>query len=183
VVRSTAGAVQRYSAGNVPADIEALREFIRSELLSVQDAFGALQDGQMDVTTVAPAKPRSGMRRYADGTLWNPGFGEGPYVYYGGVWHFDGDSALTTESVTTITTTTAISATSGTYLVDTTGGNITLTLPADGTTYTIKRLTGGTNTLTIDTASGNIDDAASASLSTQYESVTLKSDGTDYWVI
>ena len=87
------------------------------------------------------------------------------------------------ELATTITATTVVTARSGTILVDTTAGNVTVTLPANGLVYRIKRITGGANTLTIATASGNIDNAATASLAIQYESVTLKSDGTDFWVV
>jgi len=87
------------------------------------------------------------------------------------------------DLATTITATTVISARSGTILVDTTAGNVTVTLPANGLTYRIKRITGGTNTLTVATAAGNIDNAATASIKNQYESVTLKSDGTDYWIV
>lgn len=33
-----------------------------------------------------PIRPREGMIVYADGTDWNPGSGEGPYVYINGAW-------------------------------------------------------------------------------------------------
>ncbi len=39
-----------------------------------------------DVTNVAPAKPREGDLRYADGTNWNPGGGAGLYRYTSGAW-------------------------------------------------------------------------------------------------
>lgn len=87
------------------------------------------------------------------------------------------------DLATTITATTVVTARSGTILVDTTAGNVTVTLPANGLQYRIKRITGGTNTLTIATASGNIDDAATMTLTIQYESVTLKSNGTNYWIV
>lgn len=38
-------------------------------------------------TNVAPAKPRAGDVRYADGTNWNPGSGAGIYAYFGGAWN------------------------------------------------------------------------------------------------
>ena len=41
--------------------------------------------GTLEVTTVAPTKPRTGMLRIADGTSWNPGSGRGVYWYDGGV--------------------------------------------------------------------------------------------------
>lgn len=87
------------------------------------------------------------------------------------------------DLATTITATTVVTARSGTILVDTTAGNVTVTLPANGLTYRIKRITAGANTLTIATAAGNIDGASTATISIQYESITLKSDGTDYWVV
>lgn len=40
-----------------------------------------IADGNYDVTYVAPAKPRQGDIRFADGTDWNPGSGEGLYIY------------------------------------------------------------------------------------------------------
>ena len=38
-------------------------------------------------TNVAPSKPVDGETRYADGTNWNPGSGEGVYTYYASAWH------------------------------------------------------------------------------------------------
>ena len=83
----------------------------------------------------------------------------------------------------TITATTVVTARSGTILVDTTAGDVTVTLPANGLTYRIKRITAGANTLTVATAAGDIDGAATATIATQYESITLKSDGADYWIV
>ena len=42
---------------------------------------------QLTVLYAAPVKPRTGWMVYADGTTWNPGSGEGVYVYTSGaVW-------------------------------------------------------------------------------------------------
>lgn len=74
------------------------------------------------------------------------------------------------------------------WLVDTTSGNVTITFP-DATTvtadtiYTVKRTTGGVNTLTVTTGGGTIDGAASHSINTQYASYSYISDGTNYWII
>ena len=87
------------------------------------------------------------------------------------------------DLATTITATTVVTARSGTILVDTTAGDVTVTLPANGLTYRIKRITAGANTLTVATAAGDIDGAATATIAAQYESITLKSDGTDYWIV
>lgn len=35
----------------------------------------------------APDKPRDGDVRFADGTSWNPGGGEGLYVFYNNTWN------------------------------------------------------------------------------------------------
>lgn len=38
----------------------------------------------------APSKYRDGTIVFADGTTWNPGSGQGAYIYYGAAWHFLG---------------------------------------------------------------------------------------------
>lgn len=86
------------------------------------------------------------------------------------------------SDTSTVTASAAIAATRGTILVDTTAGDVTITLPAGGIEYTVKRITGGVNVLTVTTTAGTIDDAASLTLDHQYESIDLKSDGTNYWI-
>lgn len=74
------------------------------------------------------------------------------------------------------------------WIVDTSGGSVTITLP-DATTvtpdtiFTIKRTTAGANTLTVNAESGNIDGAASQTINTQYASYSYISDGSNYWII
>ena len=77
----------RYAAAPVPEKPEALPNFLREELTEIQNGLNAIAEGQLDVVNAAPAKPRSGMSRYADGTSWDPGSGEGMYDYYNGAWH------------------------------------------------------------------------------------------------
>lgn len=50
----------------------------------------SLQDiMQLQVSFVAPTKPRTGMVVYADGTHWNPGSGEGVYTFGSdSAWHY-----------------------------------------------------------------------------------------------
>jgi len=63
----------------------------------------------------------------------------------------------------------------------------TITLPAAskmvGKVITIKRGNNTTHTVTINTSAGNIDGAASTSLTTAYQSRRVFSDGADYWLI
>ena len=74
-----------------------------------------------------------------------------------------------------------------TILVDTSGGDVTVTLPSAPNAirklYNIKKID-ASNTLTIATpAAGTIDGAASKDLTTLYESVTLQCDGTNWHII
>jgi len=57
----------------------------------VEDEFGyvasALQSTEPDtIWNRVPPRPRRGTYAYADGTNWNPGFGEGPYYFNGSLW-------------------------------------------------------------------------------------------------
>ena len=89
--------------------------------------------------------------------------------------------------VQTVTASTNLGVdTAGLTLVNTTGGNISIVLPAAATSlnyvFIVKRTTAGANTLVITATSGNIDGAASASIATQYDSLSFRSDGTNYWI-
>jgi hypothetical protein len=90
MVRPTQGQINRYAPQPVPEDPNALAAYLRNELQQIQFALSQLADGQIDVTTVAPAKPRDGMIRRADGTGWNPGSGQGVYCYYNYAWRLLG---------------------------------------------------------------------------------------------
>lgn len=72
-------------------------------------------------------------------------------------------------------------------LVDTTGGSVTLTLPRAATVrgqwFVFKKLIAA-NTLTLDGADAEtIDGAATLAWTTQYQSYTIYSDGTEWWTI
>ena len=87
MVRPIQGQLIRYVPGQVPDSPAELTRFLRDELEQIRQVMSLMQDGQIDVTTVAPAKPRDGMIRRADGVSWNPlGTGAGLFVYYGGGW-------------------------------------------------------------------------------------------------
>lgn len=64
-----------------------LLQYLKRELDRIGRVIDALQDDGYEATTVAPSRPRDGMVRLADGTAWNPGSGQGLYVYYNGAWH------------------------------------------------------------------------------------------------
>lgn len=76
----------------------------------------------------------------------------------------------------------------GTFFVcDSSGGAFDITLPDAGTylgrIITIKQIS-ATNTVTVDTTGGQtIDGAASFPLATQYDTVTVISDGSDWFTV
>ena len=93
-------------------------------------------------------------------------------------------------SVTTVSSDTTISITGSEQIVrgDTTSSNVTTTLPtASGITghiIILKRISAGTNTWTIDANSTEtIDGDLTAVLTTQYESITIFSNGTNWEII
>lgn len=65
-----------------------LGKWIRDELTRISKAFDAPSVSQYEVLHAEPAKPREGMIIVADGTDWDPGEGEGQYMYIGGAWVF-----------------------------------------------------------------------------------------------
>ncbi len=76
----------------------------------------------------------------------------------------------------------------GTTLVDASGGAITRTLPAAasyaGEILAFKKIDSSLNVVTIDgNASETIDGATTATLKTQYESIIIQSDGTEWWIL
>jgi hypothetical protein len=79
-----------YSPNDVPADTAQLQRYLREELAKVSAAIEAIANGFAPVVYAAPAKPRAGMLRNADGTTWNPGSGAGLYRYDGTNWNFLG---------------------------------------------------------------------------------------------
>jgi hypothetical protein len=66
----------------------------------------------------------------------------------------------------------------------TSGGNITLTLPSPNLNmYTLKKIDSSNNTVTVSGGGADIDDAAQAVLKAQYASISVVSDGTNWYII
>jgi hypothetical protein len=75
-----------------------------------------------------------------------------------------------------------------TWLVDTTGGNVSIALPSavdvsPDTLFTVKRKTGGANTVTVTPDSGTIDGSAAHSIATQFAAFSYASDGDNYHIV
>ena len=80
-----------YMPGTPPTDPAALSNYLLLEQQKIAKAM--LESNQflyLDMSYVAPKKPRDGMVVLADGTSWNPGSGGGYYGYRAGAWRFLG---------------------------------------------------------------------------------------------
>jgi len=89
----------------------------------------------------------------------------------------------TSGTNTTISTTTGIEEV---HLISNGANNVAITIPAastvgEGYKYQVKRL--GTGTVSVAPSSGTIDGAASFSLASQYDSVTVVSDNSNWFII
>jgi len=73
--------VNRWSPNPAPVNPEDLPDYLFNELNRLGDILFNLDTFRLEPTNVAPAKPRDGDIRYADGTNWNPGSGQGIYAY------------------------------------------------------------------------------------------------------
>lgn len=76
-----------YAPSPAPTNPQDLPRYLENEFLAIQTAIMRIAEGHIDVTNVAPAKPREGDIRLADGINWNPlGTGQRFVGYRGGAW-------------------------------------------------------------------------------------------------
>jgi hypothetical protein len=69
----------RFDPSTCPPDMDSIPRFIDEQLLQIKTVLDLLRDGHLDVVFEEPDKPQQGDIRYADGSVWNPGSGEGIY--------------------------------------------------------------------------------------------------------
>lgn len=85
-----------------------------------------------------------------------------------------------------ITSSATISVEYGFYLVDASGGAVTLTLPTalahKGRCFSVKKIDGTSNGVTV-MGSETIDNGASAIIATPYTCLTFMSDGATWWIV
>ena len=94
---------------------------------------------------------------------------------------------MTNFAITSVNVDTTLDDTHFTVLVDASGGNRTITLPAaagiGGRYYNIKKTDSSINTVTIDgNGAETIDGKTTKVITTQYENATIQSDGVN-WVL
>lgn len=80
-MRTPTIASQSYHPNQAPHDVKELQRYLDAELNRIAEAIRLVSEGHIDASHVAPDKPREGDIRYADGTNWDPGSGEGIYFY------------------------------------------------------------------------------------------------------
>lgn len=76
-----------YAPSPIPNNSADLPRYLEREFSAIQNAIMQLAAGHIDVTHVAPAKPREGDIRLCDGVNWNPvALGQRFVGFRGGVW-------------------------------------------------------------------------------------------------
>jgi len=73
--------VTHYAPGPLPLEQEDLGLYVVTELKRLADIVLNQAIFRLERTHVEPERPRGGDVRYADGTNWNPGSGEGIYFF------------------------------------------------------------------------------------------------------
>jgi|TARA_R110000787_G_scaffold128001_5_gene239725 hypothetical protein len=77
----------RFAPESATSNIDDLPVILTNNLFAIKGVLDSVQDGHIDVVYSPPTKPAQGDIRYADGTTWNPGAGEGIYFYNSsGAW-------------------------------------------------------------------------------------------------
>lgn len=67
-------------------DLQAVLDWAQSMFTDVESTRTESRELELRERFAAPEHPREGMIVYADGTSWNPGQGEGAYIYKNGAW-------------------------------------------------------------------------------------------------
>lgn len=104
-----------------------------------------------------------------------------------GTGHLDIVGTYGTE-VETVASDTTLDETHSTVLVDASGDNRIITLPAisgrTGRIYTVKKIDSSGNTVTVDgNSSETIDGSTTKVLSGQYDAIHIQNDGSEWWIL
>tara|TARA_R110001632_G_scaffold142645_1_gene258581 strand:+ start:211 stop:483 length:273 start_codon:yes stop_codon:yes gene_type:complete len=77
--------VQPYVRTQYPVLDEGIKRYIQDELQRIETSLRSLSQAAIQVTEDPPEQPVKGMVRYAV-SPWNPGSGDGLYIYNGTAW-------------------------------------------------------------------------------------------------
>lgn len=79
-----------YTPGKAPIvqtqEAKDLLEYVERELSAIARSSTNEREALINQRNAEPIRPREGHLVYADGTNWDPGSGQGFYVYAGGAW-------------------------------------------------------------------------------------------------
>ena len=79
---------QEFNLAPLPDDPKAAIALLNQHIGKLNGVIADLLSRQASVVRGAPLRPRIGMVAYADGTVWNPGAGEGHYEFRSdGLWY------------------------------------------------------------------------------------------------
>lgn len=81
---------REFSLDPIPSNLSAteLADFLNGQFQKLNEVVTQLLVSRSPVLYSAPLKPRVGVLAYADGTVWDPGSGEGMYEFRSdGLWH------------------------------------------------------------------------------------------------
>jgi len=81
------GNILAYAPGPVPQKVEDLPYYLQVEFLKIRSVLRSMVEGGFEVYHAAPDRVWDGRAVLADGSDWNPGSGEGVYVYYNSTWN------------------------------------------------------------------------------------------------
>lgn len=68
-------------------DVPGLLKYVVDEFRRISVSFAGVLPQELVELHAAPMRLRDYMIVAADGTDWNPGSGQGVYVYYASAWH------------------------------------------------------------------------------------------------
>jgi hypothetical protein len=146
--------------------------------------------GSTAATWQTPTAPPSPASSVTDETTFGVAKIVGTLTTYSREDHTHGtpsNSTRTTLPLVTKTGAYSVLSSDYTILADATTAAFTVTLPAatgnSGKMFNIKKIDGTANAVTISTGGGNIDGVSTRAISIQYETVTVQSDGTNYYII
>jgi len=78
--------VTLYEPGPLPEEVDDLGLYMVTELKRLGNILYNQATFRLERIHAEPSRPRTGDIRYADGTDWDPGSGEGIYFYNGTSW-------------------------------------------------------------------------------------------------
>ena len=167
--RLSTGAITKNFTFNFPAPSGTDTTHTRDFELNAPAGTGTGECGSLKFRVALPGSTGSTANTHTDALEISP---EGEVIH----------SFAVRKPITTLSSDTTLDETHYTVLVDTSGGDVTITLPTNvnGRIYNIKKITSDANIVSL---SGTIDGVSSKILNIQYESITIQNETTNWWIL